>query len=84
MKKKESLITYFDYGYIKCNLGELMKNNNLTTSQLVKRTGIHHETIKRYINNTAYRYDSDILAKLCCIFNCTIDKIIIYKEPKSK
>lgn len=84
MEKKESLITYVDYGYIKCNVSELMKKNNLTRTQIVKRTGIHHETIERYMNNTAYRYDAEVLAKLCCIFNCTIDKILTYVEKKNK
>ena len=84
MKKKETSINDNIHGSIKCNISELMKQNNLTRTQIIKKTGIHHETIERYMNNKAYRYDAEALAKLCCLFKCTLDELITYVEPKNK
>lgn len=81
MKREKSLITYIDYGCIKCNINELMEQNNLTKTQIARRTGIHHQTIQRYMDNTAVRYDEEILAKLCYIFNCNLNELITYIKP---
>lgn len=84
MKREGSLITYIDYGYIKCNINELMSKNNLTKTQIARRTGIHHQTLERYMENSSIRYDSDILAKLCFVFKCTLNELITYIEPQNK
>ena len=84
MKRERSLITYIDYGYVKCNINELMQKNNLTKTQIARRTGIHYQTIERYIENTAIRYDGEILAKLFYVFNCNLNELITYIKPKGK
>lgn len=82
--KKRSLITYIDYGHITCNLNYLMKKHNLTKTQIARRTGIHHQTLERYIDESAIRYDSEILAKLCYVFECELNELIYYEKPKDK
>ena len=64
MKKQDSIITYIDYGYIKYDIKSMMKRKNLTKTQIVKKTGLHHQVIERYMNDTITRYDKDVLAKL--------------------
>lgn len=81
MKNDKSLITYIDYGCIKCNVSELIKQSNLTKTQIARRTGIHHQTIQMYMDNTAIRYDEEILAKLCYVFDCNLNELITYIKP---
>lgn len=84
MKKQDSIITYIDYGYIKYDIKSMMKRKNLTKTQIVKKTGLHHQVIERYMNDTITRYDKDVLAKLCYVLDCDLDEIICYVRPKDK
>lgn len=84
MKKQDSIITYIDYGYIKYDIKSMMKRKNLTKTQIVKKTGLHHQVIERYMNDTITRYDKDVLAKLCYVLDCDLDEIIRYVRPKDK
>lgn len=84
MKKQDSIITYVNYGYIKYDIKSIMKKRNLTKTQVVKKTGLHHQVIERYMNDTVTRFDRDILAKLCFVLDCELDEIISYVRPKDK
>ena len=79
-----SVIIYADYGTICFDIKEIMKKRNLSKNQVAKKTGLHHQIIERYYNGTVTRYDKDILAKLCFIFNCQLEDIMYYKKPKNK
>lgn len=81
MKNDKRLITYIDYENIKCNINKLMKQNNLTKTQIARRTGIHHQTLQRYMDNSVIRYDEEILAKLCYVFDCNLNDLITYIKP---
>lgn len=82
MQDKNSIISFNDYGYIDLNIKSLMQKHKITKSQIIKRTGLHHQIVERYINNTVTRYDKDILARFCYVFNCDIFDIIKYIKPK--
>ncbi len=84
MKKQDSIITYIDYGYIKYDIKSIMKKRHLTKTQIVKKTGLHHQVIERYMNDAVTRFDRDILAKLCYVLDCNLDEIISYIRPESK
>ena len=84
MKNSDGIVTYKDYGYIKYNMKAIMKKKRLTKSQIVKRTGLHHQIIERYMNDTIIRFDRDILAKLCYVLDCDLDEMICYVRPKKK
>ena len=81
MNKTDGIITYIDYGYIKYDIKSIMNKKNLSKNQIVKKTGLHHQIIERYINNSITRFDKDVLAKLCYILDCRLDEIITYVRP---
>ncbi len=82
MEKRDSIITYVAYGSIKCNLKSLMQENNISKTKLVKKTGLHHKVIERYMTDSITKLDKDVLAKLCYILNCDLTELISYVKPK--
>lgn len=85
MMKKNSIndiITYKNFGYVKCNVSDLMKKRNISKSQIIKKTGLHHQIVDRYLNDDIIRFDKEVIAKLCYVLNCDINDIIIYVKPK--
>ena len=84
MNKNGSIITYIDYGYIKSDIKPIMKKRKLSKNQIVKKTGLHHQVIERYMNDSVTRFDRDVLAKLCYVLDCNLDEIISYVSPKDR
>lgn len=82
MKSYNSIITYIDYGYILYDIKSVMKKRNLTKNQIVKKTGLHHQVIERYMSDSVTRFDRDVLAKLCYVLDCSLEEIITYVKPK--
>ena len=77
-----SVIVYVDYGNIYFNIKDIMQKKNLSKNQVAKKTGLHHQIIERYYNGTVTRYDKDILAKFCFIFDCKLEDIMFYVKQK--
>lgn len=84
MKDCNSIITYIDYGYIVYDIRAIMKKRHLTKNQILKKTGLHHQVIDRYMSNSITRFDKDILAKLCYVLDCRLDEIIYYVSPNKE
>ena len=60
----DSIIVYKNYGEIKFDIKTIMDKKGITINQIVKKTGLHHQIIKRYYNGTIVRFDKDVLSKL--------------------
>ena len=58
---ENSIITFIDYGDIVFDIKTQMDKKGLTINQMVKRTGLHHQVIRRYYEGTVTRYDKDVL-----------------------
>ena len=56
MNEDNSIITYLNYGEVEVDIAKLMKKRNLSKTQLIKKSGIHHTTIDKYINKEIKRY----------------------------
>lgn len=81
VEQGDNIITYADYGYFKCNLKKLMNERKMTKTLLVKKTGLHHNVVQRYLTDEIIKYDKDVLAKLCYVLNCDIEDLITYVRP---
>lgn len=82
MEKIDGIIRYIDYGKIDFDITQIMKQKNISKNQLAKKTGLHHQVIERYMNGTITRFDSDVLARLCYILECSIEDIMVYIKSK--
>lgn len=81
---ENNLFQIVDYGYIEFNIKNIMNKRGISVNQLVRRTGLHHNVVKRYYNGENQKYDSDVLAKLCYVLNCKLSDIIYYVKPTKK
>ena len=78
----DSVLMYRDYGEIVFDLKSIMDKKGYTVNYVVKRTGLHHQIVRRYYEGTALRYDKEILAKICYVLDCTLEDIMYYKKPR--
>jgi len=78
----DSVLMYRDYGEIVFDLKSIMDKKGYTINYVVKRTGLHHQIVRRYYEGTALRYDKEILAKICYVIDYDLEDIMYYKRPK--
>lgn len=79
---ENSIIVYRNYGDIKFDIKSIMDKKGITVNQIVKKTGLHHQVIRRYYDGTVVRYDKDVLSKLCFVIGCQLSDIMYYEKPK--
>jgi len=60
---------------IRCNLYWLMETKEILISDVERDTGIHRNTIRALINDTAKRVDIDVIDKLCDYFDCEVGQL---------
>lgn len=75
------IIVYRDYGDIIFDIKTIMDKKGISFNQIVKKTGLHHQVVKRYYDGTIVRYDKDVLSKLCFVIGCDLTDIMKYKKP---
>jgi len=78
----DSVLMYRDYGEIVFDLKSIMDKKGYTVNYVVRRTGLHHQIVRRYYEGTALRYDKEILAKICFVIDCDLEDIMYYKRPR--
>lgn len=75
-------ITIFkDYGNIKFNIKSLMIEQNISVTQMSKKTGLDNRVIQRYYDGEIERCDIDVLSKFCFILGCDLNDIMYYEKP---
>lgn len=77
----DSIIMFRDYGEIVLDIKTIMDEKGLSVTNVAKKTGLHHNVVKRYYEGTAVRYDKDVLARLCFVIGCELQDIIYYRKP---
>lgn len=75
-------IFYFEScGKVLLKVDKLMDKNNISINKMVKLTGLHHKVVQRYYDNSANRYDNEVLSKFCYVLECDIADILCYIPP---
>ena len=78
---ENSIIMYRYYGDILFDIKKVMDEKAITINQIVKKTGLHHQVVRRYYEGTITRYDKDVLSRLCFVIGCDLNDIMYYKKP---
>ena len=68
-----------NFGYIRLNLKYIMDKNNISINQLHRITNVRYEVIRKYYNGDCFWIDLTLLAKLCYVFKCNINDLLIYE-----
>ena len=70
-----------DYGHIKLNLQEIMKEQNISINKLAFRAEMQRTQLKQYIKNNVQRVDISVLARLCYALECSLSDLMEYIPP---
>ena len=71
-------------GTIKIKLDELIKKSGLSKNKLSHRAEMQRTQINNYCNNKITRLDTDVLARICTVFNCRIEDVLEFIPPEPK
>ncbi len=67
-----------DNGYYIFKLGKLLSDRNISINRLMRDTNTDFKVIKRLMTGDITKIDTNVLARLCNYFECTITDIIDY------
>lgn len=70
------------YGTIKIKLNDLLKESGLSKNKLSHRAEMQRTQINHYCNNEVTRLDTDVLARICTVFDCKIEDLLEFIPPE--
>lgn len=72
------------YGTIKIKLDELLQKSGMSKNKLSHRAEMQRSQINHYCNNEVVRLDTDILARICTVFDCKIEDLLEFIPPEKE
>ena len=72
-----------DYGKVRLNLQEIMKEQNISINKLAFRSEMQRTQLKQYIKNNVQRVDISVLARLCYALECSLSDLMEYIPPNN-
>lgn len=63
---------------LKCNLSTLMGRERLTIAEVIRRTGLTRNAVSTLYEERAKRIDLNTIARLCELFDCSVDELFEY------
>lgn len=73
-----------DHGTIRIKLDELIESSGISKNKLSHRAEMQRTQINNFCNNKITRLDTDVLARICAVFDCQISDLLEYIPPKNK
>lgn len=78
MKKEVYIMN--NYGHIKINIKDIMVKKNITRNSLARAINTRFEVIDKWYNGHIEKIDTDILARICFVLECSPGDIISYLD----
>ena len=69
-----------EYGHVEIQLKEIMEKRGITRNALARATNTRFEVINKWYH--VEKLDTDVLARICYILDCTPGDIVIYTVSK--
>jgi len=69
---------------IESHLKQLMKDRNVTVSDVAHATRLSDPTVRRWLNNQIKRIDESTVARLCKFLDCSRDELYTVVEMPDK
>lgn len=70
------------YGTIKIKLDELLEKSGISKNKLSHRAEMQRTQINNFCKNKVTRLDTDVLARICTVFNCQISDLLEFIPPE--
>ena len=67
------------YGHIEINIKDLMDKKGISRNALARAINSRFDVIDKWYQGHVEKIDSDILARICYVLDCTPADIIIFK-----
>ncbi|WP_269900151.1 helix-turn-helix domain-containing protein [Paenalcaligenes faecalis] len=67
---------------LRCHLSTLMGRERLTISEVMRRTGLSRNAVTALYEERAKRIDLNTMARLCELFECTVDELLEYSTEE--
>ena len=71
-----------EYGHVEIQLKEIMEKRGITRNALARATNTRFEVINNWYQGHVEKLDTDVLARICYILDCTPGDIVIYTVSK--
>lgn len=71
-----------EYGHVEIQLQEIMEKRGITRNALARATNTRFEVINKWYQGHVEKLDTDVLARICYILDCTPGDIVIYTVSK--
>ena len=78
----KEIYTLNQYGHIEMNLKKIMDDRQVSRNALARAINTRFEVIDKWYQGRIEKIDTDILARICFVLDCTPADIIIYKYDK--
>lgn len=75
----KELYTLNQYGSITINLKKIMDSRNISRNALARAINTRFEVIDKWYHGNVEKIDTDILARICYVLECSPSDIILYK-----
>ena len=76
----KEVYTIKDYGTIYIDIHTIMEERNISRNALARALNTRFEVINKWYNGTVEKIDSDILARMCYVLECSPEDIIKYHD----
>lgn len=74
----------YNYGYIKINLDNLLKERGMSKNKLAHRAEMQRTQINKFCKNEITRLDTDVLARICTALDCRIEDLLEFVPAKKE
>ena len=70
-----------EYGTIRIKLEELIEQAGISKNKLSHKVEMQRSQINNYCNNKITRLDTEVLARICTVLNCSISDLLEFIPP---
>lgn len=75
-----NIVEIKNYGKIKLKLNEFMDKRGITRNGLATAVNVRFEVIDKWYRNDVEKLDLDVLARICCVLECEVEDLLVYKK----
>lgn len=73
-----------DHGKVIIKLDALLQKTGISKNKLSQRAEMQRSQINHFCRNEITRLDTDVLARMCAVFQCKIEDLLEYVPPEAK